>query len=515
TSPIHAISTRAAPLRPFPSLFIVFFMASRLPPVRTLFPSIETFIRGSSGCPAARPAPPACPARARYLYNPPPRYVYQTTMVNCMASKAGDDREHVVVHGKKHFVSGNGALHLSGMGISSIFDIKGLDALVDLKELDLSGNHITRIEGLDHLKSLKTLWLIGNQVQRIEGLDSLTELVDLRLSKNKILTIQGLETLKNLKNLELKDNQISEISSLDHLASLDALYLSDNHIHVIENLENNKRITALFLSDNEISEITGLTHLRDLQILGLSGNDIGAISNLDNNINLEHLTLLDNNISCIQGLEHASKLVTADFSRNRISSTKGLEHCRDLRELYLNHNHVRRLEGLDHLEHLSLLEVSNNQLENLNGIPPHIRVLNACHNNITNIDALGNEGYFIAIDVSFNRITRITPGIIRGIELLDVSHNALEEMDFVRELESCEGLNLANNNVSRLVLPACSRDELLMDYWNGYYPFFIQGNPLPASDMEALSKYLDGLPPPSGTSMASVFSWHDRKDGGK
>ena len=61
---------------------------------------MEIVLHGSSDCPARHPAPPAGPALARYLYNPPPRYFYQTTMVNGMAGNTPGDRDFVVVHGK-------------------------------------------------------------------------------------------------------------------------------------------------------------------------------------------------------------------------------------------------------------------------------------------------------------------------------------------------------------------------------------------------------------------------------
>jgi len=241
-------------------------------------------------------------------------------------------------------------------------------------------------------------------------------------------------------------------------------------------------------------------------------NKIREIANIENNVNLEHLTLLDNNISCIQGLEHASKLITIDLSKNLITSSKGLEDCAILEELYLNHNHVRRLEGLDRLERLRLLEISHNRLESLEGIPPNLRTLNAYHNKISDLAPLKGNLNFFNLDLSCNRISRVEPGTITSIQLLDLSRNLLEDMDFVAGLDYCNGLNLSHNRITRLVLPALSREEICMGLQYREYPFYVAGNPLPASDLERLSRYLDGLPPAPDKDFLQGFPWEDRKD---
>nr|MDO8119039.1 hypothetical protein [Candidatus Sigynarchaeota archaeon] len=65
------------PARPrcgLPSLFPPAFPPPWCPrPFERFFPSMEIVLHGSSDCPARHPAPPARPALARYLYNPPLR----------------------------------------------------------------------------------------------------------------------------------------------------------------------------------------------------------------------------------------------------------------------------------------------------------------------------------------------------------------------------------------------------------------------------------------------------------
>ena len=52
--------------------------------------------------------------------------------------------------------------------------IENLDALVNLKYLDLSYNRIEKLENLDALKQLEKLYLCHNKIPKIEGLDEVS-----------------------------------------------------------------------------------------------------------------------------------------------------------------------------------------------------------------------------------------------------------------------------------------------------------------------------------------------------
>lgn len=70
----------------------------------------------------------------------------------------------MTVKGKKYYVKG-GKLDLSEKEITDIAEIKGLDNLTNLQELDLSFNMITEIKGLEKLKDLKKLDLSMNPIR--------------------------------------------------------------------------------------------------------------------------------------------------------------------------------------------------------------------------------------------------------------------------------------------------------------------------------------------------------------
>ena len=77
-----------------------------------------------------------------------------------------------------------------------------------LEELDLYDNLISHIKGLDALMCLKNLDLSFNKIKHIKNISHMRELTDLYLVQNKIQKIEGLEHLSKIRNLELAANRI-------------------------------------------------------------------------------------------------------------------------------------------------------------------------------------------------------------------------------------------------------------------------------------------------------------------
>lgn len=75
--------------------------------------------------------------------------------------------------------------------------------------------------------------------QKIEGLDALVNLEELYLGKNKITKLEGLKNLRKLTILSLQSNRITKLEDLDTLTELDQLYLSHNGLECLEGLEHN------------------------------------------------------------------------------------------------------------------------------------------------------------------------------------------------------------------------------------------------------------------------------------
>lgn len=116
----------------------------------------------------------------------------------------------------------NNKLNLWGKEILDIAEIKGLDLLVDLQELDLANNKLTEIKGFDQLVNLQKLDLSLNKITEIKGLDQLVNLRELDLVGNPVKELKGLGNLTNLQKLKLSNTLVPKelISELGGMESI-------------------------------------------------------------------------------------------------------------------------------------------------------------------------------------------------------------------------------------------------------------------------------------------------------
>lgn len=86
-----------------------------------------------------------------------------------------------------------------------------MDKLVNLEELYLSFNGISKIEGLDNLANLQTLELARNRISRIENIGHLHKLEEFWFNDNLVADwgqIDILVPMKQLKTLYMERNPI-------------------------------------------------------------------------------------------------------------------------------------------------------------------------------------------------------------------------------------------------------------------------------------------------------------------
>ena len=76
--------------------------------------------------------------------------------------------------------------------------------------LSLNQNNIKRIENIEDI-NLEELYLANNQLTKITGLNQLPFLRTLDLSRNSITYLKGLEAVANLRFLNLSLNKICKI----------------------------------------------------------------------------------------------------------------------------------------------------------------------------------------------------------------------------------------------------------------------------------------------------------------
>ena len=107
----------------------------------------------------------------------------------------------------------------------SPFDLNSLDG-----ELDLSDYGILHLDGIEHLMNITSLNLSGNRIWDLGPLASLLNLESLFISENRIRDIEPLRTLSSLKELDVSFNDIENADLLLDLENLNYVNLAGNRI---------------------------------------------------------------------------------------------------------------------------------------------------------------------------------------------------------------------------------------------------------------------------------------------
>lgn len=140
-------------------------------------------------------------------------------------------------------------LNLSNNEITEISE--DLLVLVNLKELKLDNNKITKLENIQDVKLLNRIEAYKNQIEEVDiknlpglveldlaynnlssediaSLNQLTSVESLQLQHNNLESIKGVEVLENLKTLKIESNQISDVSVLEQLENLENVTVGNN-----------------------------------------------------------------------------------------------------------------------------------------------------------------------------------------------------------------------------------------------------------------------------------------------
>ena len=196
-------------------------------------------------------------------------------------------------------------------------------------ELDLSGRNIQYLDGIEALRNLRVLNLSNNRVRDYTPLGKLRKLQELDLSNNRIHGISSLPSMPGLKRLVLWNNRISVVTSLAKNQQLEYLDLSANRVEDISPLAELYKLRTLNLRQNRVTDITLLAGLTNLTYLNLHSNySIQDISPLANLTNLEELIL--RNITIGDQIDSLANLIHLTNLNIRNCSVKDITFLADL-----------------------------------------------------------------------------------------------------------------------------------------------------------------------------------------
>lgn len=301
--------------------------------------------------------------------------------------------------------------------------------LIRLVLLDLSTNKITKLESemFSDLYTVQILNLRNNLLENIDAntFSSMSNLHKLLLSHNKIkyLDAYSLNGLSVLALLSLDNNVLTGVhpEAFRNCSSLDVLNLNGNELTKIPlALKDMRLLRTLDLGENLITTLDepGFRGLNKVYGLRLIGNQIENISRstFRELPELQILNLAKNQITNIE--------------RGTFEASPSIEAIR------LDGNFLTQIDGLfSNMPNLVWLNVSDNNLTQFDfaHIPNDLKWLDIHKNNLTeltNIHGLDDQLKLQTLDVSFNRLERVTASTIpNAIELLFLNDNLIHEIE--------------------------------------------------------------------------------------
>ncbi|MGS2746723.1 leucine-rich repeat domain-containing protein [Bacillus zanthoxyli] len=158
-----------------------------------------------------------------------------------------------------------------------IKNIHPIEQLENINMLFLRDNKISDLTPLSKMKKIKTLDLVGNNIEDIQPLFTLSTMKQLYLANNQISDLTGINQLSNVELLWIGNNKISNVESISKMSNLIELEIADSEIKDISPLSKLGKLQVLNLEENYISDISPLSNLTDLHEMNLGANEIADV----------------------------------------------------------------------------------------------------------------------------------------------------------------------------------------------------------------------------------------------
>uniref|UniRef100_A0A669P8Q2 Leucine rich repeats and IQ motif containing 1 n=1 Tax=Phasianus colchicus TaxID=9054 RepID=A0A669P8Q2_PHACC len=238
---------------------------------------------------------------------------------------------------------------------NQLSSVCGLNGCINLQNLELSYNRITRIGGLESLKNLQQLTVDHNQLISTKGLCEVPTLIHLDCSFNHLTQVEGIESCGLLQILKLQGNNLQELPRLENHVLLRELYLDDNSISAVRMLSLYwlPLLQILLLSHNSLTELVPLNSFVSLEKLDIKNNCLSDLKNV---------------ITCLSGCSHLRELSLSGNpllqERNwRPSLCKVLPRLQFLDDENLHYNTLPMTERIKASESRTFLELCQVQIE--------------------------------------------------------------------------------------------------------------------------------------------------------
>ncbi|EOZ93645.1 Internalin A (LPXTG motif) [Indibacter alkaliphilus LW1] len=274
-------------------------------------------------------------------------------------SKIGLSEEDSVTLDHLYKISSIDSINLAGN--QYVVDLEPIEALRDLKYIDISNTRITELNPISNVTFLTYLNIANTSTKDIQFIKYSDKLTILDISNTEIQDLSELGSLKQLHTLKAEKTPIMSFGILNSFESLRYLYLKESGFNNIENINELKDLKYLDISNNYLINFEMLNTLESLEEINLQETNIVDISPLAELPNLKVININQTEISDISPLNDKNALQRVYADRTRISEASADIFSRRNRRVLLMH-HVENLqtwwEGLPEAWRLVLGEIN-------------------------------------------------------------------------------------------------------------------------------------------------------------
>lgn len=233
-------------------------------------------------------------------------------------------------------ISSMDTLDLSGNQL--IIDLNPIQALTDLKYVDISNTNIQELNPISNVTFLSYLDISNTPTSDIQFIKYSERLVHLNLSNTGIHDIDDLLNLKNLKHLQLAKTPLRGFGVLNSFKDLEFLDLEESGFNNIENIRELTNLKSLNLKGNFLINFGFLSELSGLEEINLEGTNILDLAPLAELKKLWRVNINSTEVSQLTPLNGSTNLRRIYADRTSITEEMADSFSRTNRRILLIHN---------------------------------------------------------------------------------------------------------------------------------------------------------------------------------
>ncbi|EAZ82422.1 leucine-rich repeat domain-containing protein [Algoriphagus machipongonensis] len=345
-------------------------------------------------------------------------------------------------------------------GTDSLLSLKPLEAMRELKYVNLSNTQITELGPISNVTFLQYLDVSNTPTSDIQFIKYSDRLKHLDISNTNIQNIDELANLKSLTSLRANYTPIMSFAVLNEFDSLKSLSMVESGFNNAENIKELNHLTDLNLSRNYLINFTALGDLSALEVLNLSETNIQDLSPLDSLENLEVVDLTSTQVADISVLDDKPNLVKVLVDQTKLSVFAADNYIRKNPKVLLIH-HIKDLEswwsGLSDAWKETLKE-ANPQIRSNN---PNVEILtqtigleelNMAGKGITTLNPITRFVKLRKVDFSDNEVADLIPlsEVKTLVEILG-KNTQVSDISPIKNNELLESINLEGSPVTSIM----------------------------------------------------------------